>query len=52
MKINMTLTDLKVGDVDLVLCAADESGELLAAEHAQPVQPNHVTQPGPGNQSY
>ena len=39
----VTLADLQVGDVDLVLRAADEGGELLAAEHPQPVQPYHVT---------
>lgn len=41
--------NLEVGDVDLVLGAADEGGELLAAKHAQPVQPDDVTHSGPEN---
>ena len=41
--------NLEVGDVDLVLGTADEGGELLAAEHAQPVQPDDVTHSGPEN---
>ena len=46
-----SLAYLKVGDVDLVLRAADEGGELLAAEHPQPVQPDHVTHAGSENES-
>ena len=29
-----------------MLCAADEGGELLTAEHPQPVQPDYVTHAG------
>ena len=43
--------NLQVGDIDLVLSAADEGGELLAAEHPQPVQPDHVTHAGSENES-
>ena len=35
-----------------MLGAADEGGELLAAEHPQPVQPDHVTQAGSENDGF
>ena len=41
------VTHLEVGDVDLVLRPGHQGGELLAAEHPQPVQAYHVRQPGP-----
>ena len=44
-----SLTDLKVGDVDLVLCPGYEGGQLLAAEHPQPVQTYYISQPVPGH---
>ena len=34
---------LQVVNVDVVLGARDEGGQLAVAEHAQPVQSNHIT---------
>ena len=42
------MSDLQISDVDLVLRPGYEGGQLLAAEHAQPVQPDHVRQASPG----
>ena len=39
---------LQVCHTDLMLCPRYQGGQLSAAEHSQPVQPNHIRQPGPG----
>ena len=40
-------TNLQVGHVDVVLSPGHQGGELLAAEHPQPVQADDISQPVP-----
>ena len=38
---------LQVCHTDLMLCPRYQGGQLCAAEHSQPVQPNHIRQTSP-----